>query len=136
MNTPLTKIRPAEWVFLSILATYLVVVRAWAKSDVDVNSSQVSSLLLVLAGICILVTIFGCWVIARRKCWFSVSVFLIAGLVQLYIVLFHDIGNETGSSNRGNESNYYVVFIGLALFVLELWIRSRIRVRSTKTQGS
>jgi hypothetical protein len=127
MNTHLSKIRPTEWMLLATFATYLVVGRAWAKSDVDVNSSRVSSFLLVLAGICLLVIILGCWVIARRKCWFSIPLFLIAGLAQLYIVLFHDIGNETGKTNRGNDYNYYLLFIGcLALFMFELRIRSRI----------
>jgi hypothetical protein len=55
MNTHLSKIRPTEWMLLTTFATYLVVARAWAKSDVDVNSSRVPSLLLVLAGICLLV---------------------------------------------------------------------------------
>jgi hypothetical protein len=127
MNTHLSKIRPTEWVFLTVFATHILLSYVWAKSDVDINSTQVPSLWLVLAGTCLSVAILGCWVIARRKCWFSIPLFLIAGLAQLYIVLFHDIGNETGKPDRGNHYNYYVLFIGcLALFMFELRIRSRI----------
>jgi hypothetical protein len=124
----LRNVRPTEWVFLAVFVLYLLVARAWTNAPPDPAASDVDELLWVLAAGCLFITVLGYWTTARRKCWFSFSLFLCGGTAQLYFVLFHDIGNETGTPNRGTASNYFVLFIAcLGLFVLELMTRSRLR---------